>query len=260
MAQHAGLYQRALYYDIALERDVEREVDFIAACHAQHRGRPLHSVLDLACGPGYHARALARRGLTVTGVDLYAEMLDLAAERAAAEGVSVDWKVADMRDFELSRPVDMAVCMFDGIDALLDDEDLVSHFQTVARALVGGGLYLVDCTHPRDCSYEDYGDYRYGGTRDDVRVEVVWSTNGPAIDPVTGVAEVEVELHVQRNGTEEVVRDRARERCFTAPELGLLVKMSGVFRVAAWYGDMSVDQPLDATPRSRRMIALLQRI
>ncbi|HEX7070819.1 MAG TPA: class I SAM-dependent methyltransferase, partial [Rhodothermales bacterium] len=260
MAQHAGLYQRALYYDIALERDVEREADFIVACHSLHRGRPPRSLLDVACGPGYHARALARRGLRVTGIDLYAEMLQLAAERSAAEGVAVDWLVADMRQFTLREPVDMAVCMFDGIDALTDNDDIIRHFQAVAGALVEGGLYLVDCTHPRDCSYDDYGSYQYGGERDGVRVDVVWSTNGPAIDPVTGVAEVEVELRVQQNGTREVIKDVARERCFTAPELALLAQSSSVFRAAGWYGDMSIDQPLDATPRSRRMIALLQRI
>ena len=260
MAQHAGLYQRAVYYDIALERDVEQEVDFIVACHALHRGRALTSVLDVACGPGYHARSLARRGMRVTGIDLYREMLELAAERSAAEGLEVDWRVADMRQFALDEPVDMAVCMFDGIDALLQDEDILQHFRAVAGALVEGGLYLVDCTHPRDCSYDDYGDYQYGGERDGMRVDVVWSTNGPAIDPATGVAEVEVELRVQRNGTFEVIRDVARERCFTAPELALLARTSGAFRVAAWYGDMRLDQPLDATPNSRRMIALLQRI
>lgn len=260
MAQHAGLYQRALYYDIALERDVEREVDFIIACHTLHRGRPPESTLDLACGPGYHARALARRGLRVVGVDLYAEMLELATQRSQAEGVRVHWLVADMRDFALDEPVDMAICMFDGVDALVNDDDIIQHLRTVAAALVDGGLYLIDCTHPRDCSYEHYGSYQYGGERDGTKVDVVWSTNGPAIDPKTGVAEVEVELRVQRNGTKEVIRDLARERCFTAPEIALFARLSGAFRVAAWYGDMDVDQPLDSSPRSRRMIALLQRI
>lgn len=259
MAQHAGLYQRAVYYDIALERDVEREIDFIIACHVLHRGHAPASVVDIACGPGYHARSLARRGIRVVGLDLFGEMLELARERAEAEEIAVDWLVEDMRDFVLPQPVDMAVCMFDGIDALTSDDDVVQHLHAVARSLQEGGLYLVDCTHPRDCSYEDYGSYRYAGQREDTRVEVIWSTNGPAIDPVTGVAEVEIELHVRQNGSMEVIRDLARERCFTAPELSLLVQASGVFRVAAWYGDMSVDQPLDATPRSRRMIALLQR-
>ncbi len=260
MAQHAGLYQRAFYYDIALERDVEREVDFISAAHTLHRGRPPSSVLDLACGPGYHARALARRGMRVVGVDLYGEMLELAKQRSEAEGVQVDWQVADMRDFELDAPVDMAVCMFDGIDALVEDDDVIQHLRTVGRALVDGGLYLIDCTHPRDCSYEDYGSYHYGGERDGTKVDVVWSTNGPAIDPRTGVAEVEIELRVQRNGTREVIRDSARERCFTAPEITLFARLSGVFQVAAWFGDMNVDQPLDSSSLSRRMIALLERI
>lgn len=260
MAQHAGLYQRAMYYDIALERDVEREVDFILDSYMRHVGEPLTSVLDVACGPGYHARALARRGVRVTGLDLYAEMLALAQDRSAAEGLDVDWVTADMRDFRLARPVDSAICMFDGIDALVDDDDVIAHLRAVAMNVKEGGLYLIDCTHPRDCSYESYGAYQYGGERDGVRVDIEWSTNGPAIDPASGVAEVEIELRVSQNGSLEVIRDVARERCFTAPELRLLARASDAFSIAAWYGDMNVNQPLDSSSDSRRMIAVLQRI
>ena len=259
MAQHDGLYQRAVYYDIALNRDVEEEARFILECYLLHRGRPLRSVLEVACGPGYHARALAARGLRVVGIDLAPEMLAMAKDYAIREHRSVTWRVADMRAFALDEPVEMAVCLFDGVDALLAAEDFVRHLQCVADSLEPEGLYLIDCTHPRDCSYSDYGAYQYSGEREGTKVDVVWSTNGPAIDPVSGVAEVEVELHIERDGAYEVIRDVARERCFTGQELTMLAQLSGVFEVAAWYGDMNLSQPLDATPASRRMIAVLQR-
>ena len=159
MAQHEGLYQRAMYYDIALERDVDTEVAFLMECYTALAGKRPQSVMDIACGPGYHARALAHRGLRVVGVDLYREMLELAAARAKSEDLEVDWRVGDMRDFSLDAPVDFAICMFDGIDALLTNDDVVRHLQAVARNLTAGGFYLIDCTHPRDCSYSDYGTY-----------------------------------------------------------------------------------------------------
>lgn len=49
-------------------------------------------VLDLGTGTGTVARALARRGVTVTGLDVSAEMLAQARGLAEADGVSVDWR------------------------------------------------------------------------------------------------------------------------------------------------------------------------
>ena len=63
MSEHRRLYQRALYYDIALGRAVEREADFILSVYQMICGSRLSSVLDMACGPGYHACALAGRGV-----------------------------------------------------------------------------------------------------------------------------------------------------------------------------------------------------
>lgn len=259
MAQHEALYQRAVYYDVALRRDVAPDVAFLLDVYARHHGGRPQTALEVACGPGYHARALARCGLSALGLDLYAPMLELARAQAAAEGVAVDWLVADMRRFQLPRPVDLACCLFDGIDALVDDDDVVTHFQAVAANLAPGGLYVVDCTHPRICSYAHYGDYRYEGRREGLHVVIDWATNAPAIDPATGVADVEVVLRVEEEGAAvQEIRNSARERCFTAPELRLLARLSGVFRVVGWYGAYRIDQPLDTSPEADRMIAVFQ--
>ena len=259
MAQHDRLYQRAVLYDIALKRDVGREAAFIPALYEHHTGTPLRSVLDIACGPGYHARALARAGIRAVGLDYSAGMIALAREYAAADGVEVAWLEADMRDFRLEAPVDMAVCMFDGVDALVENDDFVRHLRAVAANLGPRGLYLIDCTHPRVCSYGHYGDYRYEGERDGVHVEILWATTRPAIDVTTGVAEVAVEMRVNGNGEEQIIRDVARERCFTGQEIRLLARLSGVFDVIGWYGDADLNQPLHQSPQAQRMIAVLQK-
>jgi ubiquinone/menaquinone biosynthesis C-methylase UbiE len=56
-------------------------------------------VLDMCCGPGRHALELARRDFAVTGVDRTEAYLDRARERAAADGLEVEWLQADMRHF-----------------------------------------------------------------------------------------------------------------------------------------------------------------
>lgn len=60
------------------------------------RDVPLGRALDLGCGRGMHAMALARRGWTVTGVDVVPRAIKDARERAAAAGVDVDLRVGDV--------------------------------------------------------------------------------------------------------------------------------------------------------------------
>jgi SAM-dependent methyltransferase len=260
MAEHLNLYQRARYYDIIFDRDVSREVEFIQRAFQRYAGRPgPASVLDLACGPGYHALEFARRGVKATGLDLRAEMLALGEEKAAAAGLRLNWLEGDMRTFKLPEPVDAAFIAFDGLDALLTNEDLVRHFNAVAENLTPGGIYLIDLTHLRDCSLDRYGKFEYAGSRNGVQVQIHWATNSPKYDLVTGVAEVELAIVIRENGSETTVVDQAFERILDPQEIQLLCLLSGRLSPVGWFGDYDLAQPLDHSAASRRMLAVLQR-
>lgn len=60
-------------------------------------------VLDLGCGEGQSAAYLARKGLSVTAVDISAVGIGKAAERADSLGTNVKTEVADIREY-LERP------------------------------------------------------------------------------------------------------------------------------------------------------------
>lgn len=57
-----------------------------------------HAALDLACGTGNEALELARRGAKVTGFDGASRLLEVAGERAEAEGLSAEWVQGDLAD------------------------------------------------------------------------------------------------------------------------------------------------------------------
>lgn len=260
MAEHMNLYERARYYDVIFDRDVSREVGFLTAAYRHFVGRELpESVLDIACGPGYHGRAFARQGIRAYGIDLNEAMIQLANEKDSREGVSATWIVGDMRRIELDAPVDIAFVMFDGLDALLTQDDLIAHFRSVAQNINPGGLYVIDLSHPRQCSFGHYGGFHYQGARDGVTAEIIWATNGPSFDLVTGVADTELEMRVLDQGRELVVKDRAQERLLLPQEIALLCRVAGNLRVVGWFGDYDLGQPLDYTDNSHRMLAVIQR-
>lgn len=259
MARYQQLYSRAYYYDIALKRDVSQQIDFIIDVYRHYVGRAPGSLLDIACGPGYHANEAARRNLVAYGLDLMPEMLALASQYAHQEGLKTQWIQADMRDFQLLQPVDVAICMFDGIDVLLETDDIIHHLQVVASQLTEKGLYIIDCTHPRDSSLSHYGSYAYGGERDGVCVNIQWAINSPIFHPVTGVAEVTIAIEINDHGHQTTIMDHAYERLLAPTEITLLTRLSKVFDVVGWYGAYNLNQPLDTSLDSYRAIAILQK-
>lgn len=259
MAQHSKLYELAAYYDIAMGRVVDSETKFLSDVFELHRQRKLGSVLELACGPAYHSISLARQGIKTFGVDVVPDMIAFAQDRANSENVEVSLHVGDMRKFVLDEKVDLAICMFDSIDALTADDDVVEHFKSVAQSLKDDGLYLIQFTHPKDSSNHDYGDFRYSGIRDKISVEVIWATNNPIADPISNIADVEIEIHVNENGRKKILYDNAKERLFSPIEINLLAKLSGYFSVLEYYGDFNIEQPLDNSANSKYALILLKK-
>lgn len=75
--------------------------------------RPGMRVLDAACGSGNLAMVTARRGLATSGVDIAANLLTQARQRAAAEGRNVDFREGDVEDLPYADgEFDAVVTMF----------------------------------------------------------------------------------------------------------------------------------------------------
>jgi SAM-dependent methyltransferase len=79
---------------------------------------PPGRAVDLAAGPGRHARWLAGRGWQVTAVDFSA--VGIAQGRAADPAGAVDWVVADAAGWSPDGPVDLVLAAYVqlGVDGL----------------------------------------------------------------------------------------------------------------------------------------------
>jgi SAM-dependent methyltransferase len=99
-------------------------------------------VVELACGNGRVAVPVARAlGRPVIGIDASPAMIDGARARAAAEGVELDLRVGDMRDFELDEPAALVTCPFRSLLHLPTWHDRRQVFERVASALRPGGRF-----------------------------------------------------------------------------------------------------------------------
>src|SRR5690349_13412465 len=70
------------------------------------------AVLDLCCGQGRHSVELAKRGYSVTGLDLSAEYLRLTEAAAAKAGTRLETVEADMRAIPFEARFDAVINMY----------------------------------------------------------------------------------------------------------------------------------------------------
>lgn len=129
------------YAAILVRFDAEAEADLVLEQLCLEPGMRL---LDLCCGQGRHAVALARRGIRVTGLDLSAYLLGVAREAAAAAAVDVELHRGDMREIPWSSTFDAAICMLSAFGYFEGDEENLRVLEGVARALVPGGRFCLD--------------------------------------------------------------------------------------------------------------------
>lgn len=133
------------FYEM-LDPPVTADADALFIERALHLA-PGSRVLDLGCGQGRHAVALAVRGHEVTGLDLSGFLLGRAAALAASRGVSVRLVERDMRDLDGLGPFDACVSMHTAF-GYFDDAGDAAVLRGVARALRPGGRLLLDLDNP----------------------------------------------------------------------------------------------------------------
>jgi SAM-dependent methyltransferase len=105
---------------------------------------PGSAVLDLCCGQGRHAIALAEMGYVVSGLDLSRTLLTHARAEAERRGVRVRWIQSDMRVIPFVEAFDAVICMWESFGYLETDADDLAALAAAARALKVGGRFLLE--------------------------------------------------------------------------------------------------------------------
>lgn len=103
------------------------------------------TVLDVACGIGTQALGMAALGYAVTASDLSAAAVRRLRDEAAARGLSIDARVADMRDAWKAhgRTFDVVLCADNSLPHLLTEGDILAALRGFLRCTAPGGVCLV---------------------------------------------------------------------------------------------------------------------
>lgn len=137
------IYERlSRVYDLGWGEFAERYLSLIAQL-LNERDIKQTRILDIACGTGILAIALARQGYFVCGIDISPEMVTIA--KAKSSGMAnVSFDVEDMTRFHVRGKFDLITCTFDSLNYLLDINDVRAMFRRVTSALRKSGLFVFD--------------------------------------------------------------------------------------------------------------------
>jgi len=118
------------------------ELPFIQRALEQSRAQ---AVLDVACGGGHHAIALARQGYAVSGADISAEMLDLAQQNAVEAGVSVHFEQSSFADLgaRFNQTFDALLCLGNSLPHVLTEAEQLAALTAMHDRLRTGGVLIL---------------------------------------------------------------------------------------------------------------------
>jgi SAM-dependent methyltransferase len=137
-SNYARAYDRESFTQGTLQ-----EVDFIEGQIAA--GKNVR-ILDVGCGTGRHAIELARRGYPVTGIDLSANQLARAREKAITAGVQPVFEQRDARAPHFLSEFDLVLMLCEGGFSLMETDAMnFAILENAVRALRPGGKFMFTC-------------------------------------------------------------------------------------------------------------------
>jgi 2-polyprenyl-6-hydroxyphenyl methylase/3-demethylubiquinone-9 3-methyltransferase len=95
------------------------------------------AVLDVGCGAGLLAEPLARLGAKVTGIDASPEVIAVAREHAARQGLEIDYRAGDVQ--ELEGQFDLVTAM----EVVEHVAEPAAFVRALAKRLAPGGLLIM---------------------------------------------------------------------------------------------------------------------
>jgi SAM-dependent methyltransferase len=203
LADHLG----AAYLRYSFTKGTDQEVGFLID---EFGLAPGQRVLDVGCGPGRHALAMAARGIEVVGVDISRRFVDLATQSTPAAAPATFQRL-DARELPFDTEFDAAISLCQGAFGLVGAGDDIAILTGIARALRPDGRFAVS-------AFSAYFQVRY--------------------PQHAGTFDVDTGVHHERTviKDEHGVETQADlwTTCYTARELRLLCERGGLTVDSVW--------------------------
>lgn len=158
-SEFASVYDK-MQYDV----DYDYWIKGIIEIAKQHNLKS-KTMLELACGTGTLAIGIAKKGYILEALDLSEDMLSVAQSKAYDEGAKVRFYHQDMLTFNTKKTYDVIFCMCDGMNYIINEEDMFKVFENIKKHLTPNGILIFDVSSKYKLS-EVIGNHTFAETFD----------------------------------------------------------------------------------------------
>lgn len=205
--------------------------------------RKAKTILDLTCGPGIWANALAKNGFTVRGIDLSPAAIDYARKIAREENLPATYLQGDIRDTAFGSGYDAILFIYGEANALKWEEFSLILLRAM-ESLNQKGIIILELIPPEAMA-------RMAGTS--------WQTNeggglfgeSPYLQLTENFWHPDERTGATRHYIVDLVTTRVREygisyQCYTPDDLNKLLPSCGLEIIAEYdslLGEKSLPKP-----------------
>lgn len=147
-------YYKAIWKTIIPDELTVKEVDFIIPYFNLQQGS---NVLDLMCGYGRHAIALARKGINVTAVDNLGDYINEIEITAEKENLPVKAVQSGVLEFTTSEKFGLTTCMGNSLN-FFNSADTKKLLTNINSFLKPGGHLLINSWSIAEIAIKNFKD------------------------------------------------------------------------------------------------------
>lgn len=229
-------------YDILMkDAEYKKRTAYLWKLFKTH-GKTPKLLLDLACGTGEFSNAFAKKGIEVIGVDMSEDMLAVAREKTADNGLDILYLCQKAEELDLYGTVDGAICCLDSLNHITDIKNLTKAIKKVSLFLEEGSLFIFDLN-------TEYKHKNILGNNtfvmDEEDVYCVWQNR---FDEKRLVTQITLDFF-NFNG-ENYIRssETFKERVYTKEQIEEILTKAGL-EIQALYDDLSMCAPKEESQR-----------
>lgn len=229
IGRHAQLYD--IFY---AEKNYAQEANFIHHLITARHLKSSKKLLEIACGTGSHAFQLEELGYKIEAIDYSESMIDRAKEKAKEKKSGIHFQVGDMRDLPpFPHRFDVAICLFDSIGYVIDNEAILQVLHGVNKNLKDKGIFIFEFWHA-PAMLKSFDPVRVKRWKLEDREILRISETSVNILNSTSSVNYTIYEHFD-DGTYAQLQEKQQNRFFQVQEMVSFIHHAG-FKLLGWYG------------------------
>ncbi|NMB41686.1 MAG: class I SAM-dependent methyltransferase [Firmicutes bacterium] len=228
----------ARIYDYLLSGvNYQEWADYLEKLFEHFKIEPKQKIIDLACGTGNSTFPWALRGYTACGVDISAEMLAVAQEKAEKKNLKPGFYRQDMRNLKLPFQSDIAVLYQDGLNYLLTKKDLEKAFVSICSVLRPGGFFIFNLNLVEKLPASTTPEISWLETEE---FTLIWES---FLEPEKKIWQIKLTAFIlEENGLYTKIQEEHKERSYSLQEIEPLLARAG-WELKSCYKAFTMEKP-----------------